>query len=96
MLPPNDFARKLDADLAAIGNGPDAFAQLIAALLRAESIENWQPSVGDWKDYEAYLDQLDAHRLGQTADSRLTNQERWTAWLARAPLPDDLTPSTGE
>jgi hypothetical protein len=93
MLRDSSYARKLDADLDQVRNGPDAFAQLIDALERLDSIENWQPSTEDWKNYEAYLDRLDARRLdkrfGEDPTFQMTNQERWTAWLARTPLPDD-------
>jgi hypothetical protein len=94
MLSQDAYARKLEADLDQIGNGPDAFAQLLAALERLESIEDWQPSVDDWADYHAYLDRLDMKRLNrrfaEEPTFQMTNQERMTAWMARAPLPDDV------
>jgi hypothetical protein len=89
MLPTEDYARKLNADLEDIGNGPDAIKQLLAALERSEAIENWQPSIAAWADYDAYLDRLDASRLAQEPEVPLTTPQRWTAWLARAPLPSE-------
>ena len=96
MLSPEDYARKLENDLSSIGNGPDALAQLVDALDRFESIENWQPSTKDWEDYEAYLDRLDYRRiepLGDDPNFKLTSPQRWIAWQARVPLPNDATPS---
>ena len=56
MLPTNDYARKLDADLDAIGNGPDAVAALLAALERMPASDEPIEFGPTEEDIQAMLD----------------------------------------